>query len=257
MRKLLSLALAGCAACSPGRFVTHPAPENLEVLGVAVYPVAFRWDEPAYRSYELSQRLIAAGLEVAAERFSFWGPSEFKVMRADDDAAWVASTALPLLTGTGARPDQGLVIRPWAEKRVTSSMQEAQDARGRRAGGSNSEETIYVAHLEVVHPSTHELLLEAEAEVKVDPFADPGPDADFDPAPALTALMERLMRATVKKLGAYAPGRTTQPLPRLEVAFTPATALRWSDGARGSGELEMVKMDPASLDLFLQARAGS
>jgi hypothetical protein len=254
VKKLLALALP-LVSCSSAHITVHTAPQHLDIVGAFVYPFAFRWEEPAYRSFELSQRLVDAAVETVGDRLSFWGPSEFKVMRSDDDAAWVATTALPLLTATAARPDQGLVIRPWAEKRITSSLQEAQDAKGRRAGASSSEETVYLGHLEVVHPSTHALLFEVDGEVKVDPFAESGPEADYDPCPPLTSLMERLMRAAAKKIGGWAADRTAQPLPQVPFAFTPAAAVRWSDGARGSAELEMARMDSASLDLFLQARA--
>ena len=246
------LVLCGCSSVS---VVTHPPPRALELVGVFVYPFGFRWDEPAYRSFELSQRLVDVAVAEGGNRLSFWGPGEFRVMRPDDDAAWVATTALPLLTQTGARPDQGIIVRPWAEQRVSSSLQEASDAKGRRAGATNAQETLYIGHVEIVHPATHEPLLEAEAQVKVDPFADPGPDADFDPAPALTQLMERLMRESMAKMKVYAGRRTAQELPNAPLAYTPAAALHWSDGARPSADLEMVKMDAAQLDLFLQARA--
>lgn len=246
------LVLCGCSSVS---ISTHPPPQALELVGVFVYPFGFRWDEPAYRSFELSQRLTNVGVAEAGDVLSLWGPGEFRVMRADDDAAWVATTALPLLSQTGARPDQGIIVRPWAEQRVSSSLRETSDAKGRQAGAANAQETVYIGHVEIVHPASHEPLLEAEAQVKVDPFADPGPDADFDPAPALTALMERLMRESLAKVKVYAGRRTAQELPKAPLAYTPAAALHWSDGARPSSELELAKMDAAQLDLFLQARA--
>lgn len=253
MRWLLLLAVASCGSV---KLTVHQPPQPLEVVGVFIYPVGFRWEEPAYRSFELSQRMVGAAVEAGGEKLSFWGPGEFEVKRAEEDAAWVATNALGLLTGTGARPDQGLVIRPWAEKRVNTSLHEAQDAKGRRAGAANAEDTVYIGHVEVVHPATHEVLIETQDEVHVDPFADPGPDAEFDPAPALTALMERLTKAVVKKIVTdWAIARTAQDLPAVPFAFTPSAALRWSDKGRGTAELDMAKMDPAMLDLFLQQRA--
>lgn len=252
MRWLLLLCAAGCSSVT---FVNHPPPQKLELVGAFVYPFGYRWEEPAYRSFELSQRLTDAAVAEAGDTFSFYGPGEFKVMRIDDDAAWVASTALPLLTSSGARPDQGIIIRPWAEKRVTSSTQEAADSKGRRAGASNAEETLYIGHVEIIHPSTHEPLLEAEAQVKVDPFMDFGPEGDFDPAPPLTKLMERLVRESVKKMKAYAAARTAQALPSAPFAYTPAASIAWQDAARPPAQIEMAKLDAAELDLFLQARA--
>lgn len=252
IRPFALLLLAGCSSVP---LTTHEPSQKLELVGAFVYPFAFRWDEPAYRSFELSQRLIQGAIEAGGSQLSFWGPGEFKVMRPDDDHAWVATTALPLLTGGGFRPDQAVIIRPWAEKRVSSSTQEAQDARGRRAGASANEETEYIGHIEVVFPAGAEDLIDGSASVKVDPFAEAPPDADFDPAPQLTALMDRLMRAAVKKVAAWSVSRTSQELPAVPLAFTPAASLRWQDGARPPAELEMARMDSASLDLFLQARA--
>ena len=249
----LILITSGCS--SSVNFINHPPPQKLDLVAAFVYPFGFRWEEPAYRSFELSQRMTNAAVAEGGDLFSFWGPGEFRVLRIEDDAAWVATTALPLLSQTGARPDQGIIFRPWAEQRVSSSQQEASDAKGRARGGSANAETLYIGHVEVVHPSTHEVLLEADAQVRVDPFADPGPDADFDPAPELTRLMERLMRECVKKLKVHAAARIAQELPSAPLAYTPAATLGWQDAARGPAQLEMAKMDPASLDLFIQARA--
>src|SRR5687767_8572532 len=132
MRRVAVLISLSLCACASGFQLTAKEPGTpLELVGVFVYPFGFRWEEPAYRSFELSQRLIDVALAEGGHALSFYGPSEFKVMREKDDGAWVASTALPLLTTQGARPEQGIVVRPWAERRVTSSQAEAQDARGR------------------------------------------------------------------------------------------------------------------------------
>jgi hypothetical protein len=67
--------------------------------------------------------------------------------------------------------------------------------------------------------------------------------------------MEKLTAAAVKKVKGWAASRTSQELPQVALAFSPAASLRWSDQARGPAELEMARMDPATLDLFMQARA--
>jgi hypothetical protein len=250
----LSAVLLVLTACGGVKLTVKEPSAQPELVGAFMYPFGFRWEEPAWRSFEMSQRLLGAAIEAGGDRLAFWGPDEFKVMRPEDDAAWVASTALPLLTGTAARPDQGIVIRPWAEKRVNSSTQEAADAKGRARGGSNTQETEYIGHVEVIHPATHEVLIEAEDRISVDPFADLGPEADFDPAPPLTHMMERLVAAAVKRAATWAKPRETMKLPPLHLAMTPAAALRWQDAQRPPAELEMARMDPASLDLFIVAR---
>lgn len=249
---LLLLALG----CSSGvKLTLAKVDQPLQLRGAFVYPFAFRYEQPAYRSFELSQRLIDVALQSSGERLEVWGPSEFKVMRPEDDGAWVATTALPLLLKSGARPEQGVIIRPWAEKRLSSSSHDVQDAKGRGRGGSISEETTYLGHVEVVYPTNQQVLIEATGEVKVDPFTEPPPEAEFDPEPQLTALMEKLMAAAMKKLKPHLAERdVTQALPPLKVAVTPAAALRFAD-SRPSAELEMARMDAVELELFQQARA--
>jgi hypothetical protein len=249
------LGLVLCCACGGVKVVAREPTAPLQIVGAFVYPFGFRWEEPAYRSFEMSQRLLDVALDTAGDELSFWGPDEFRVMRASDDGAWVASTALPVLIGSGARPEQGLIIRPWAEQRVSGSSQEVQDNKGRARGGSASQETVYIGHVEVIHPSTREVLVEAEGTVTIDPFAEASPEADFDPAPPLTHLMEALMRAAVKKAAKFAATRAQQKLPELTLAVTPSATLRWQDEGRASAEVEMAKMDSVSLDLFLQVRA--
>jgi hypothetical protein len=226
----------------------------VEVTSIFVYPFGFRWDEPAYRSFELSQRLVQAGIKEAGDVFSFYGPGEFKVLRAEDNGAWVATTALQLMISSGARPEQGLMIRPWAERRMASASHETEDAKGRGAGRSDSEETVYVGHIEVVHPSTHSVLMEAETMLKVDPFAAT-PDAEFDPAPALTAMMEKLMTQAVSKATKWSSSRKLSELPKLQFSYTPQHALEWADEMREAATVEFAKMDIVDQEMFLAARA--
>ena len=57
---------------------------DLHVTAVALYPFGFRWDEPAFRSFEMSQRLMALAAEKTKDRVMWIGPSEFKVYKPDD-----------------------------------------------------------------------------------------------------------------------------------------------------------------------------
>src|SRR6185436_17134670 len=84
--------------------------------------------------------------------------------------------------------------------------------------------------------------------------AEPTPDADFDPAPQLTHLMEKLVRSAVKKAAGWAAKREQMKLPPLHLAMTPTASLRWQDATRPPAELDMAKMDAASLDIFVQSR---
>ncbi|MBX7113573.1 MAG: hypothetical protein K1X64_04495 [Myxococcaceae bacterium] len=205
----------------------------------------------------MSQRLIDVGIEVAGNRLAFYGPSEFKVMRANDDSAWVATNALPLLLASGSRPDQGVVIRPWAEKREGNSSQETSDAKGRSRGAGQSMEMSYLGHLEIVHPSSREVLVELTGEVKVDPFSAPTDEDEYDPAKALTHLMESLMRKALAELTEYAPERNSSSAPFPYVlALTPKTALAYQGDSQTAFETTALgKLDALEADLVQQSRA--
>ncbi|XXF80428.1 hypothetical protein P2318_11940 [Myxococcaceae bacterium GXIMD 01537] len=195
---LLALALPGLACRAPYH-VQRTLPATLSASAVVVYPLGFRWDAPEWRSRELTQRLIDTALAGAGERALFFGPSEVKVYRASDDNAWAASNAVTVFTPYGIRPEAALVLRTWAEKRVQSGQGELLDGQGRTVGHSSVEEATYLGHVEVVHPSTQQVVLELTGEAREDPFAERTDDG-ADPAPELTRLMEGLVGEAVKAL---------------------------------------------------------
>lgn len=245
------------SGCSAGiQKTVKPPPANVELTTAFVYPFGFRWEnEPSYRSFELAQRLIDVGLEVGGDRLAFFGPSEFRVLKANDDSAWVATNALPLLIATGSRPEQGVAIRAWAEKREGSSTQEAVDSKGRARGNSQSVETKYLGHVEIIHPSTRETLVELAGEVTVDPFAEQTDEDAYDPAKNLTALMEKLMRKAVTELAAFAPQRAASAPWPYTFALTPSAALSFQEEGKPPFELTMKQLDPVETQLLQQGRA--
>jgi len=249
---LVLLALAG-AACSSGFKTQRDVPADLSASAVMVYPFLFRWPEPAYRSFELSQRLIDVALSEAGEQALFFGPSEFKLYRPEDDNAWAASTAVTLLVPYGVRPEQALVLRPWAERRIQSAQGELLDAQGRPMGQSTVEETTYLGHVELVHPSTQRRVLEISGEVKADPFAERTDDG-ADPAPELTVLMEKLTRQALQAVDEHlhAP-REPSPAPA-RVALIPWQAFEYSDEGRPSHVGALALMDPLDAELLRQQR---
>lgn len=252
MGALLLLALTG-AACSSGYKIQRDVPAELSASAVMVYPFQFRWPERAYRSFELSQRLIDVALAEAGERALFFGPSEFKVYRPDDDNAWAASTAVPLLVPYGVRPEQALVLRPWAERRVQSGQRELLDDKGRPMGQSTVEEMTYMGHVEVLHPSTQRRVLEISGEVQADPFAERTDDG-ADPAPELTVLMEKLTRQALQALKEHllAP-REPSPAPAT-VALIPWQAFEYADEGRPAHVGALASMDPLDAELLRQQR---
>lgn len=255
--RTLALALLLLCGCAGGLHkAVRPAPPGLALTAAFVYPFKFRGEpEPAWRSFELTQRVLGVCVREAGDGLELYGPGEFKVMRWDDDGAWVASTALPLLLRTGARADQGVVLRASAEKRVASERQEALDAKGRRRGASSTEETTWLVRVEVLHPSSGRELVEVSGEVTVDPFAEPGAEADFDPAPALTHLVERLTQEALREVVRHAAARPAAADPGLTLAVTPRTTLGFHDDGAASQEVEIFRMDELQAELFMQNRA--
>ncbi|MBJ6762093.1 hypothetical protein JGU66_15075 [Myxococcaceae bacterium JPH2] len=167
---------------------------------------------------------MAVGVAEAGDTAFFFGPTEVRVYRPDDDNAWAASDAVAVLAPYGVRPDAALVLRPWAEKRTQSGSHELEDAKGRTVGHAASEDVTYVGHVEVVHPASQQLVLEVSAEAAVNPFAERA-DEGADPAPELTAMMELLTREALRALGG-ALQQPRVPAPALgRVAWVPWEAL--------------------------------
>lgn len=257
MRRWISVALLGLgvAACSGVQKTVHPPKGELQLTSVFVYPFGFRWEEPPYRKIELSQRLLDTAIAHAGDELAFFGPTEFSVLKASDDGAWVASTALPLLLASGSRPEQGVILRPWAEKRVNSSGVEVSDKKGRAAGAASNEITEYFGHVEIVHPSTQEVLVDVQGQVTVDPFAAAMPEDEFDPARPLTALMAQLTTEALTVAKAWAASRPVLKPLGLTVALTPRLVLGYVEKEHPSLEAELSAGDPLQAELARQSHA--
>ncbi len=243
-------------ACSGHFHKTVNLPkEPLELTTVFVYPFGFRWPEPAYRSFELSQRLIDVAAGDAGDKLVFYGPTEFRVLRDRDNSGWVSTTALERVTHSGEKAERVVMLRPWAERRVTQTSSETVDQKGKVRGGNSNEETLYLGHVEVVHPSSREVLVEVTGEAKTDPFAEASPDADFDPAPVLTALMARLTSEAIATVARLAPSREVKPDFGLKLALSPSASLAYKEEGRPSGTDESQALDPVAQELFVDNRA--
>ena len=252
----LTSALISVIGCAGGVQKTVRFPDQrLELTTAFVYPMEFRWEEPVYRSFELSQRLTDEAVRTSGEQFAFFGPSEFKVMKPKDNGAWVASTALPLLISSGHRADQGVIIRPWVERRKNSSAQETFDKKGKATGMATMEETIYLGHVDVVHPSSSQVLIEMSGEVKVDPFTSEEVEDESDPARPLTKMMAALMQEAVRVLASQAMRRPVRPELGLTVALTPQATLSYSEDGKPSTAVDLAAKEPVAQEIFVQDRA--
>jgi hypothetical protein len=120
-------------------------------------------------------------------------------------------------------------------------------------GQSTVEETTYLGHVELLHPSTQHRVLEITGEVKADPFAERTDDG-ADPAPELTVLMEKLTRQALQALEGHlhAP-REPSPAPAT-VALIPWQAFEYADEGRPAHLGALASMDPLDAELLRQQR---
>ncbi|MFY0565914.1 hypothetical protein ACN28E_18985 [Archangium lansingense] len=250
----LLFAAMGGVACQTAYRAHRDIPPELTAHAVMVYPFGFRWPEPAWRSFELSQRLIDVALAEAGEQALFFGPSEFKVYRPQEDNAWVASNAVSRLVSSGVRPDQALVLRPWAERRVHSVQRESHDVAGRRVGTGSVEETAFLGHVEVLHPSSGRVLVEVTGEAVPDPFAEHS-DEGADPSPELTRLMVGLTREALAALDETLrpPRPPTLPLAE-EVILIPWETFTYSEEGRPAFAPELAALDALDAEVVRQQR---
>ena len=256
-RVLFALALLTFATGCASGFRRHVAvPKDPRVTAIAIYPFAFRWPEPAYRSFELSQRMIDAMLQdETTGRALLFGPSDLRVYRAEDDNAFAASTLTTLLPTFRLKPAEVLVLRPWAEKRVQTSHQTLLDANGRAVRAAATEDVTFVGHVEILHPATRTRWVELTGEVRSDPFAE-RTDEGADPAPELTSLMQQLTREAIDLVrDQLVPVGEAAPDEGFRFAVSPRAALAWSDSGRSTGEMELARMDALDAELFQRARA--
>lgn len=243
----LVVVLAGCR--SGVTRTLHPPKEPLVVSSIVVYPVRLTGTKPlSWREFELAQRLVDAGLRAHGGRLAFFGPSEFQVSKWAE-ASWRASTVVPQLIRQGFKPDEAVVLRTTAERRTSSSAMERRDASDLAKGGVVTEDVQWLAQVEVLRPSTGEVLAEFSAEVKVDPFAPPTGDEEFDPDVALTRLVEKLgLEALGWAAKALPDGAPDVDPPPLTLAMTPAITTAHLDSG-------VATMDALTAEVWVQNRA--
>ncbi|MFP2909069.1 hypothetical protein ACLESD_29315, partial [Pyxidicoccus sp. 3LFB2] len=232
------VALVALACRGPSLQVKHDVPADLGVAAVVVYPVGLRWEAPAWRAVELSQRLVDVALAEAGTEALFFGPTEVRVYRPDEDDAWAASNAVAVLAPYGVRPEGAVVLRPRAERRIQSGQRELVDSRERTVGQSVNEAVVYLATVEVLHPASRQVVLEVSGEAPADPFAEVSDDG-ADPTPELTRLLEALTREALKGLsGTLKPPRVPSPPVATAVAWLPWETLELGPELAGKDVLD-------------------
>lgn len=246
-----ALLLAACAHTEGGKLQEA---KQARISVIAVYPFGFRWDTPAYRSFELTGRLIDEVLHQSEFQTLVYGPGEFRLYQPDDDNIYAASTLGALLPQIQRRPEELVVLRPWAERRVQSSSRSLVNAAGKTLGQEQTEEVTYVGHVDVIHARTQQRIGELSGEVEADPFAVREDDG-ADPTPELTALMRSLTREAMAQLRPQLrPAGTFSPLRGLSLDVTPHLSFAYSEPGRPAYDAAVAKMDPLDREVFVTAR---
>jgi hypothetical protein len=244
--------LALGTACQSKFQKTLLVPPELKISAVFVYPFTFRWEEPAYRSFELSQRLVAVAIRRKGDAAMLFGPSEFKVYRLDDANPWAASNAISLLPPVSIRPERAIVLRASAERRVLASEKELLNPAGNAAGATRSREVTYLGRVELLHPSSRQVIAELSGQVVADPFAPVADEAD--PMAELTQLMERLTAEALDLIeNHFSPPAPSRRWPWV-LAFNPPQALSPAEEGSSSLQVELAKLDPLEADALRLSR---
>lgn len=234
----------------------RPPSQGTELGTAFVYPFGFRWAEPAYRSFELSQRLVELGVRTVGDRVAWYGPSEFIVKSPRDNNAWLSTNALPILLQGGGQPETAIIVRPWAEEFRMQAAATAADTKDRLRAASMQSEVRYRGHIELVHPSTAEVLVELEGDALSRPFdADEMAEQDFDPAPALTHLMERLLVDALREAQPWLRGPSAAPGVDWVGGLTPVTSLGFAVEGQVGGSDFLASLDEIDREVLGAARA--
>lgn len=243
---LVGLALAACAH-RPRVDLRPGAP--LPVQAAAIYPMTFRWDEPAHRSFELSELLALQAMQT--DRYAVFGPGEFRLLRQTSDNPFIGSDLALGLADRGIAPTQAIVFRPWAERRIQSAYKEVYDARGKPMGRQRVEETQIVARLEVFHSASREILAVVTETIDIDPLV---PRDSTDPLPELTERMTQMMAAALDAIEERAPGERLRRDPGFTWLWNPRAALEYATEGRPALVETLHAVDPLEQELLIDAR---
>jgi hypothetical protein len=165
-----------------------------------VYPYAFGWEEPAYRS--LLKSADAVNALAARRKLVVVPPTEFQVSRFEDDNVLAGSDAGKAVAARGLPSRAFVALRAWAERIGARTVRESLVNGVVRA--DLTDETTLVAHVQVIDAVTGEVVVDLSGRLPPDAGgALPG----ADPWPELTALHRRLVAEAAAALEArLAPG---------------------------------------------------
>lgn len=178
--------------------LARPAGPALDVRAVAVYPYAFGWEEPAYRSLLKSADAVAA--LAALRRVQVIPPGEFKVAQFADDNVLAGSDAARAMAARRLPPRAFVVLRAWADRLGARTLRESVvDGVGR---SELADDTTVVAHVQVLDATSGEVVADLSGQVR--PGAG-GAAGGSDPDPELTRLHRKLVAQACEALAARLP----------------------------------------------------
>lgn len=240
---------AALAGCSSGITKVIRPPESPITVSAVVIPAVriTGTDAPGWRRFELAQRLVLLGLSERGEKLAFFGPSEVQISRWEEPG-WLGNTAVPALARAAIPVDQALLLRATVEQRLGSTTQEREDSAGLAKGGVASQETQWLVSVELIHPSSRQTLAELSGSVVIDPFAPPTGEEEFDPAPPMTRLLEKLAKGALGIARRWEADRPTVSEAGLTLALSPAITASQPDAAAS-------QTDALQAEIWMQARA--
>lgn len=226
----------------------RPPEQPITVSAIVITPVRITGDEaPGWRRFELGQRQVDAALRDVGDRLAIFGPAEVLISRWEEPG-WLGNTALPVLTRAAIPAEQAVLVRTVIERRVANSTQEREDSKGLAKGGVATQETTWLATVELLHPSSRAVLAELSSKVTIDPFAKPTGEEEFDPAPALTHLLEEMTREAIRIARRWEVDLPTVRDSRLTLALSPAITAAQPDAAA-------AQTDALQAEIWVQGRA--
>jgi len=132
----------------------------------------------------LSSRVGLRAVSSASGRAQVWGPSEIHPLH-PERTDWTATDALGSIKAAGIPPTEVLLVRARLDRTSAEGRQEVAGRRG-GAGVGSSAEWIARVRVELIHPSSGHVVIESNAELRIDPFRTDGDG----PGPLLDRVLE-------------------------------------------------------------------
>jgi len=200
---LLAAALPACSSVPVSTHADAQPPAKLAAVVLEPVQVGGSGDVAA-----LGDRLTLVTLAAVDGQALVWAGSEVPVLH-PGRTDWTASGAVPVLRAAGVRPEDAVLLRARVETARASSQQEVRGAGSSAVGAA--EELRWRATVEVLHPSTGRVLVDATAEARADPFASGGGE---EPGAQLAKVLGRAAAEALAQLaGRWSPPREPQGPP--------------------------------------------